>query len=211
MYIYPNQVPTADLWLKREYMKVKRLEVFDHAHLGVCAQTAHRVILQDTTYPGQPFYHAQMPMKDSAVIVWPVTKSTCKSGVKEYDYFEPNLQNREIQLVAIWDLSRFKAVKIVWRSWAWQRLNIDRPQTDKMSPAIRAFMDGSPFEFFKFMCTICFGKLSRTVVEQILKAGGVAFSANQTFSSCCSKLSKQRSSSMTVRRSMSLRSEWQHL
>jgi hypothetical protein len=50
-----------------------------------------------------------------------------------------------------------------------------------MVPAIRAFQDGPRHEFFQFMCVICFGKLSRTVVEMICKVAKEKFNANASF------------------------------
>ena len=155
------------------------MEVFENASVGVCAQTSHKIILVDVTTAEH--YLAQVSMKDSSVIVWPVVRKLSKAKNGMNTFFEPNLTKREVTLLAVWNLKKFKAIKIQWRSWAWQRRTLDHEVTDRMVPAIRAFQDGPVHEVFQFMCVICFGKLSRLVVENICKVAGEKFSSNQSF------------------------------
>ena len=164
--------------MKREWERVNKLEVFENSDVGVCAQVSHKLVLVNSS--GEHF-HAQMPMKSSSVIVWPVKKLTCKGLNGMNTFFEPDLDNKEVKLVAIYDFKKFRAIKIRWRSWAWQRNNLAHQETKKMCPAIRAFMDGNTRTLFEFMCIICFGKLSRPVVEQLCKINGFRFEPNQTF------------------------------
>ena len=173
-----KQVPTADLELKREYMRERNLTVFENVEVGICAQTSHRLILVNSS---NEHFHAQMPLKESSVIVWPVTKQTAKGKDGINTYFEPNLQNAEVELKAVYDFKKFRAIKIRWRSWAWQKNNLHHQEVKRMCPAIRAFMDGKPRTLFEFMCIICFGKLSRPVVEKLAKIAGIKFDPNCTF------------------------------
>ena len=160
-------------------MRVRKLEVFENACVGICAQTAHKLILVNES---DEHFLTQVPLKDSSVIVWPVKRNISKAIKNGVNYFfEPDLQRNDITLLAVWNLKKFKAIKIVWRSWAWQRTTLDIEVTNKMVPAIRAFQDGPRHEFFQFMCVICFGKLSRTVVEMICKVAGEKFNSNQSF------------------------------
>ena len=51
-----TQVPTADLALRREYMRAKRMEVFNNAKLGCVAATSHKIAFHKTNEPADKWY-----------------------------------------------------------------------------------------------------------------------------------------------------------
>ena len=88
-------MPDADLALTREFMRSKSMDVFNNASLGVVADVRHRTVFHDKRDSENKWFYGQMPMKDSAVIVWPMERKSCKCGVHGMlHYFEPDFKKQ---------------------------------------------------------------------------------------------------------------------
>ena len=68
-------VPTADLWLFREFKATNDFDVFEMAHLGESVHFNHFVALREVGSPGDSWFLGLAPAPASSVMVWPCKKT----------------------------------------------------------------------------------------------------------------------------------------
>jgi hypothetical protein len=162
-------VPTADLQLTREFMRVRNMDVFDNAKLGMVCEVQHRLLIQDKTAPKKnEWMLACTHFADSSALVWPMIEKLFP-GPSKLSYFEPVLYLEQPQMLALWDLDRYNAVPIVWHSWAWQVENAHGHMKD-VKAAVRPFMNGTVESLLSVCCRRAFWNLGKASIELLAKS-----------------------------------------
>ena len=68
-------------------------------------EAKHKVVFRrDKDMDKNELYYAQMHLKDSALIAWPLHRHTLMKGKTTIVYFEPSTYNNDIKLISIWDI-----------------------------------------------------------------------------------------------------------